>query len=477
MKKSALTSVLILLSGFTLFSQTIPPDSLYLGQIRPGNTPHVFAPGIISMPGRTEYGISISPAGDEMLFALGNWPYKRTMIIKYDNDHWTGPDTVSFSTTRSAEEAIYSPDGTRVYYYAYNPPNPVGGADLCYSIKNGSAWSEPINLGPTLNTSQDEYHPCVVGDSSVYFENVNGKICYSGFQNGIYQPRILLPPMFNNSGMAWGNPYVSPDESYFIFNSSRPGGFGGTDLYISYKKANGGWTNPKNLGNIINTNTAECGSEITDDNLYMTYVSNNDIYWVGTGFIDSLRCTNYIPYVLNPIPDQTGIKGELFTYTIPDSIFMDDDGNNTLTCHAKLTNGSSLPSWLTFDTLAGTFAGTPPITETLNIRVTATDTAGSSVSTTLKITVNSPVSTEQVNGQQEGIRIFPNPTCGLFNISLNSSPGKTALVGVYNLQGKAICTNSFRECIPIDMTGNPKGMYVIKLVVGNEITVRKICIQ
>jgi hypothetical protein len=78
----------------------------------------------------------------------------------------------------------------------------------------------------------------------------------------------------------------------------------------------------------------------------MTYVSNKDIYWVGSGFIDSLKYTNFIPYVLNLIPDQTAIKGELFTFTIPDTTFVDDDGNNTLTYHAKLTNGSPLPAWL-----------------------------------------------------------------------------------------------------------------------------------
>jgi hypothetical protein len=239
MEKSALILILLLGLGNIASSQPIPPDSLYLGQTPPGNTPRIFAPGIISLPGRTEYGISISPAGDEMLFALGNWPDKVTMIIKYENNHWTDPDTISFSQTRSAEEAIYSPDGQRVYYYAYAPPNPVGGSDLCYSVKNGSGWSDPINLGTPLNTSQDEYHPCVVADSSVYFENVNGKICYSKFRDGAYQPRILMPAIFNNPGMAWGNPYVSSDESYFIFNSSRPGGFGGTDLYIAYKKLMG----------------------------------------------------------------------------------------------------------------------------------------------------------------------------------------------------------------------------------------------
>ena len=475
MKQSAITLVLFLMFGCIASSQTIPPDSLYFGQTPPGNTPQVFAPGIISLPGRTEYGVSISPAGDEMLFAIGNWPNKRTMIMKYMNNHWTGPDTVSFSVNRSAEEAIYSPGGQRVYYYAYNPPNPVGGSDLCYSLKNGSVWSDPVNLGTPLNTTQDEYHPCVVADSSVYFENAAGKICYSKFQNGAYLPRILLPSIFNDPNMAWGNPYVAPDESYFIFNSSRPGGYGGTDLYISYKKVDGTWTNPKNLGNIINTSTNECGSEITDDNLYLTYVSKNDIYWVGSGFIDSLKYTNYIPYVKNPIPDQTGHAGQFFTYTVPDSTFMDDDGNNTLSFSASQVNGSPLPSWLSFTASTVTFSGTPEETQTLYVLLTATDTAGASASVTFKIKIGFHVAIEQK--EQQTVNIFPNPTNGLINITLHSSADKTITAEIYNLHGKVIKTGDFNKSICMDLRGNPKGIYILKLFTGNEILVSKICIQ
>ena len=435
----------------------IPSDSLYLGQTRPGDTPQIFAPGIISLPGRVEYGISISPDGKEMLFALGNWPDKRTMIIKYENNHWTSPDTVSFSTTRSAEEAIYSPGGQRVYYYAYNPPNPLGGADLCYSTKTGSVWGEPVNLGSPLNTIESEYHPCIVADSSIYFENSSGKICYSKFQNGNYQPRILLPAMFNDDDKAWGNPYVSPDETYFIFNSSRPVVSGAPIYIFPTKKIDGSWTNPKNLGNVINTATSENGSEITDDNLYMTYVSNNDIYWVGSGFIDSLKYTNFVPYVKNLIPDQTATKGELFNYSIPDSTFFDDDGNNTLTFHAQLANGNPLPDWLTFDSVNVSFAGTPLMLQLLNIKVTATDTAGASASDVFKLTVEAPVAIEQMNSIKEKINIYPNPTTGLINISLKSFPGKKAVLKICSMEGKTIIDQSFIDNINIDLTKRTKG--------------------
>jgi hypothetical protein len=156
---------------------------------------------------------------------------------------------------------------------------------------------------------------------------------------------------------------------------------------------------------------------------------------------------------------------------------MEDDGNNTLIYHAKLTNGSPLPLWLTFDTISGTFAGTPAIIETLNIKVTATDTAGAAASTNFKIMVNNSVSSETINGQHESIMIFPNPTNGPVSIALYSLPGETAIAEVINLQGKAISSNTFKKCIRIDMTNHPKGIYILKLLVDNEITIRKICIQ
>jgi hypothetical protein len=198
---------------------------------------------------------------------------------------------------------------------------------------------------------------------------------------------------------------------------------------------------------------------------------------VSTSFIDSLKYTNYRPYVKNPIPDQLALAGELFTFTIPDSTFVDDDGNNTLTYHAKLTNGDPLPSWLTFDTLSSTFLGIPPIIQTLNIKLTATDTAEVSVSTTLKITVNSPASIDPVNGQHEGVLIFPNPTIGLINISFDSFKGKNATFELRNPEGKILLMKSFENKMSIDLTGNPEGIYILKLHNDHVMIVRKVIMQ
>ena len=78
-----------------------------------------------------------------------------------------------------------------------------------------------------------------------------------------------------------------------IFASERPGGFGGSDLYISYRGAEGTWTKAKNLGEIINTPAEEYSPTISPDGKYLFFtrtvlaepgsgisVKSMDIYWI-----------------------------------------------------------------------------------------------------------------------------------------------------------------------------------------------------
>ncbi|MEI7981148.1 MAG: putative Ig domain-containing protein [Bacteroidota bacterium] len=481
MRNSFLTTVLLFLTGSFALAQSIPPDSLYFGQTPPGNIPQVFAPGIVSKPGLREAVIAFSPDGATVFFHIQFYPQPGIpyiMFSTYTNNHWTVPDTIPFTIGRTAAEPFFAFNGTRVYMYATNAINHVGIADLSYSENQGNDWSNPISMGNPPNSETYQYHPCIVGDTSVYFSSGAGQVCRSQYINGAYQSRVILPKPVNYVGsQTWGDPFVSPDESYMIFKSIRPGGFGQNDLYISYRKTDGSWTNPKNLGNVINTAGDETSGDITPDGLYMTYGRNNDLYWVSSSFTDSLKYTNFLPYVKNTIPNQIAFKGQFFDYTIPDTTFIDDDGNNTLTYDANLIDGNPLPGWLSFDTLTASFTGTPPITETLVIRVTATDTAGASASTTLKITVTPVTSTDQITGKCEKVTIFPNPTEGLINVSLDDFSDKTALAEISNLMGEILHKKTFENSITMDLAGKPKGLYFLKLKIDNEVLIRKVCIK
>ncbi len=478
MKTSLLTTVLLLVFGSFTLAQSIPHDSLYFGQTPPGNVPKVFAPGIVSLPNRKEAVITFSPDGASVFFYIETYPNPGTpytMFSTYSNNHWSTPDTISFSFGRATGEPFFAFNGNRLYMFASNAVNHHGIVDLCYSEKQGNNWSSPVSLGNPPNSEAYQYHPCIVGDSSIYFSSEIGYICRSQYSNGAYQSRVILPNPINHVGtQTWGDPYVSPGETYMIFKSIREGGYGQHDLYISYRKTDGSWTNPKNLGNVINTPNDETAGDITPDGLYMTYGSNSDMYWVSSGFIDSLRYTNFIPYVKNPIPSQTAVLNQWFVYTIPDTTFIDDDGNNTLTYSAKLLNGNPLPSWLAFDTLTATFSGMPPSLGNLYINVTATDTAGASVLTTMVILVKETIGIYQAGSEGKTLRIFPNPTHGMVTVSLEKSKDGPAVLDVYTIEGENIQTNTFKRSINLDLTTRPRGMYFVKVVVDNEILVSKI---
>lgn len=90
---------------------------------------------------------------------------------------------------------------------------------------------------------------------------------------------------------------------------------------------------------------------------------------------------NLPPVVDNPIPDQEILEGNLYNFIVPNDTFSDPDGD-LLILTATLDDDSPLPSWLTFNSFTETFTGVASHSEIgiINIKVTATDPFGSSVS-------------------------------------------------------------------------------------------------
>ena len=104
----------------------------------------------------------------------------------------------------------------------------------------------------TRNNNKDNYR-----DSS---GRVNRLKLYTATQtNGIWSKAEELP--FNSNEFSNGHPALSSDrtgepDNLLYFASDRPGGFGGTDIYVS-KWVNGNWSEPVNLGKDVNTNGYE----------------------------------------------------------------------------------------------------------------------------------------------------------------------------------------------------------------------------
>jgi Putative Ig domain/FG-GAP-like repeat/Domain of unknown function (DUF4114) len=104
---------------------------------------------------------------------------------------------------------------------------------------------------------------------------------------------------------------------------------------------------------------------------------------------------NRPPVVTNPISAKTIALGSALNFTLATNTFTDPDPGDLLSYNAKLTNGNSLPTWLTFNPITKTFAGTPGAGNLglLGITVTATDQAGLTVADNFDLTVTGSIQT------------------------------------------------------------------------------------
>ncbi|MGV0101665.1 Ig family protein [Nostoc sp. DSM 114160] len=135
-------------------------------------------------------------------------------------------------------------------------------------------------------------------------------------------------------------------------------------------------------GTPLNENVGSLNIKVTATDLALAQA--NDI------FVLTVNNTNDPPEVANEIANQQATEDAVFTFIIPDNTFKDVDAGDTLTYTATLENGESLPSWLSFNAATKTFSGTPLNANvgSLNIKVTATDTALAQANDIFVLTVN-----------------------------------------------------------------------------------------
>jgi outer membrane protein OmpA-like peptidoglycan-associated protein/tetratricopeptide (TPR) repeat protein len=106
------------------------------------------------------------------------------------------------------------------------------------------------------------------GKSRKSTDGVNKLKLYTSTQTSGYWGKVEELP-FNNDEFSTGHPALSPDDKFLYFSSDRPGGFGGTDIYVS-KWTNGKWSEPINLGKEVNTKGNEMFPFIDEKgNLYL----------------------------------------------------------------------------------------------------------------------------------------------------------------------------------------------------------------
>lgn len=254
----------------------------YLGQKPPGMIPELFAPGIISL-GYHEHRIAISPDGTEIYFPVfGNEVIAaKIMFTRLENGNWSTPCVAPFSDKGLNLHPSFSPDGKQLYFTSTRPVDENNTkrnrADIWYVERIDNSWSQPIHMGDEVNTSYNESCPTIMADGTLFFESIrndvkNLDIYFSVLKNGIRQNAEKLENPVNTEN-GEGSPFVAPDESYMLFSSNRPGTLGEHDIYVTFKDKSGGWGEPVNLGNKINSVYLDWTPIVTPDGKYLIFSS------------------------------------------------------------------------------------------------------------------------------------------------------------------------------------------------------------
>ena len=165
----------------------------------------------------------------------------------------------------------------------------------------GSEWSDPVNLGPVVNSSAVDANASLSPDAhELYF--VSTRVGGFGLQDLWMSRRQCLSCPWEapvnlgatiNTSTGDASPTLSENGKLLFFFSGRPGGFGGADIYVSPRLSTGAagavWGAPVNLGADVNTAGTENGpvyvkiSGEGDPSLYFNRVGptgNTDIYRV-----------------------------------------------------------------------------------------------------------------------------------------------------------------------------------------------------
>lgn len=269
----------------------------YFGQKPPGNKAKVFAPNIISTE-EYEFGSVFNAERNEFYYGVDLGGRNVIRFSKLKGNVWSKPKTILSHERYGYNDPFLSPDENRLYFISNQALDGQGepkDIDIWYVEKEGEGWSKPINVGPNINSDKEEYYISFSKEGTMYFASDKNQshhdIYSSKFINGEFQEAVALGEAINTEAYE-ADVFVDPDEEYLIFCAQRDEGLGRGDLYISFKEDDGNWSPSVNMGATVNTEGHELCPFVTADRKYLFYTSQQDIYWISTDIIETLKTSD-----------------------------------------------------------------------------------------------------------------------------------------------------------------------------------------
>jgi hypothetical protein len=204
------------------------------------------------------------------------------------DDSWSVPMNLGSPVNTAFVERApsFSRDGHWMFFVS-DRPGTLGGDDIWASwrtnIHDDFAWQPPINLGAGVNTASFDAGAAFLeneeaGTPLLFFGSTRpggpgGEDIYVSAQtaDGSFGPALLVPEL--STAQSERRPTVRFDGLEIIFFSNRPGSLGGADLWASRRQTIfEPWSAPQNLGPVVNTTSNEGPSYLSSDGrvLFMT---------------------------------------------------------------------------------------------------------------------------------------------------------------------------------------------------------------
>ena len=236
----------------------------------------------------------------------------------------------------AVNEFLNSPDLNKQSIQAGNYRKAVYEFAVEYAKKHpsGNYIFAPVNLGDSINSTALEYFPSLTIDGSkmIFTRRINNDEDFyeSNFMNGVWSKARPVGGKINTN-FNEGAQNISQDGQWLIFTGCNyPEGLGSCDLYIAYKTKNGSWTEPENIGPVVNTDYWESSPSLSPDKKDLYFASSQEGGFGGRDIWVTHRLSNgkwSRPKNLGPKVNTSADEGCPFIHADNQTLYFNSNGH------------------------------------------------------------------------------------------------------------------------------------------------------
>lgn len=275
---------LVAITGAPLAEAATPPWAAE----GPAPRATLFAPGLVST-GDDDAHVTFSPDGRTLYFLKDAPDFRHWTIVavEWTDDGWGDPEVAPFSGRYGDGDLSFAPDERSAYFVSNRPVVPGGELKVDTDIwripiGEDGAWGEPEHVAE-LASDGFEWFPNMTADGWLYFGSERGDgnlgaegtsdLWRSRLVDGEFTPPENLGPVINTADQDI-EPWISADGRLLIFASKgHPDTRGSYDLYVSHL-CDDAWSEPRNLGEAVNSTNWDFGPRPSPEGEYLFFTSN-----------------------------------------------------------------------------------------------------------------------------------------------------------------------------------------------------------